>query len=226
MSITFQDFLNSKAGARYNNSMYLKSDGTPRANKGFLYEKHKMFQDLMNQSKDLPSTVVGGQVIGKARPTGIGRLWAGFQDWATGYGDRDQLGDFGYKENPITGFGKIAEGYEEGPGGKPTIKEGYETKDELDIGGQTQKEGTREEEALKKEIAKETRKEEMGTRLANQNLFRAQLAAIPDIMLRGGEGVAKIYGDQAANTLQWAANLPKYNLPAMNYTALRDYGLG
>ena len=45
-------------------------------------------------------------------------------------------------------------------------------------------------------------------------------------MLRGGEGVAKIYSDQAANTLQWAANLPKYNLPAMNYTALRNYGLG
>ena len=71
----------------------------------------------------------------------------------------------------------------------------------------------------------EKSKEEVGTRLANQNLVRAQLASIPDIMLRGGEGVADIYSKQAQNTLAWASNLPKYNLPAMNYTALRDYGL-
>ena len=72
----------------------------------------------------------------------------------------------------------------------------------------------------------EKSKEEVGTRLANQNLLRAQLASIPDIMLRGGEGVADIYSKQAQNTLAWASNLPKYNLPAMNYTALRNYGLG
>ena len=68
--------------------------------------------------------------------------------------------------------------------------------------------------------------EEMGNRGANRNLFRAQLASIPDLMLRGGEGVADIYSKQAQNTLAWASNLPKYNLPAMNYTALRNYGLG
>ena len=121
--MNFDDFLNTTAGKKYNNSMYLKPDGTPR-NSGFLQGKYQMFQNLINESKNLPSTVVGGQVVGKTRPTGIGRVWAGVQDFLTGYGDRDQLGDFGYKKNPLTGFGGYAEGYEAGAGNKPIIKEG------------------------------------------------------------------------------------------------------
>jgi len=200
--MNFEDFLNSKAGKRYNNSMYLKPDGSPR-NPKFLQGKHERFQSLIDNSKNLPSTTVGGQVVGKTRPTGIGRAWAGFQDWATGYGDRDQLGDSGYKKNPLTGFGGYAEGYEVGAGGKPTIKEGYEAKNALVIGGETQKEGTRKKEKSTEFQDELNQLEAMGDRGANRNLIRAQIANIPALMAAGGLAQAEAYKGIAQGSSDW-----------------------
>tara|TARA_R100000655_G_scaffold803_1_gene3341 strand:+ start:912 stop:1586 length:675 start_codon:yes stop_codon:yes gene_type:complete len=172
------------------------------------------------------TSVLDGRLVAKDRPSGFLGGLASTGDFLTfGISDWDKKGNLFGGQHSGSGYGGLQEGTER-DGGKIVLKEGFEYKDPLDPDSGTQKEGTREEEALKKEIAAETRKEELGIRGANRQLFNAQLAAIPDIMLRGGEGVAKIYSDQAANTLQWAANLPKYNLPAMNYTALRNYGLG
>jgi len=172
------------------------------------------------------TSILDGRVIAKDRPSGFMRGLTGVGDWATfGISDWDKQGNLFGGQHSVTKYGGIAEGLER-DGGDIKLKTGFEYIDPLDKDKGTQKEGTREAEALKKEISAETRKEEMGNRLADRQLFRGQLAAIPDIMMRGGEGVAKIYSNQAANTLQWAANLPKYNLPAMNYTALRNYGLG
>jgi hypothetical protein len=221
-----------------------RADRAERLLKSQLEKEEKLKQLGINPSNSsvLNTSVVNQRIVGKNRPdAGLlsgGSAWnrksAGLADFLTfGVWDFDQRGNLGGGEHkaggifnrPGSGFGRLQEGTEK-DGSKIVLQDDYEYIDPLDPDKGTQKKGTRDAEELEKEIAAETRKEELGTRLANQNLFRAQLAAIPDIMLRGGEGVAKIYGDQAANTLQWAANLPKYNLPAMNYTALRDYGLG
>ena len=172
------------------------------------------------------TSVLDGRVVAKDRPSGLLGGLASTGDFLTfGITDLDKKGNLFGGQHTGSGYGKVASGLER-DGGKIVLQEGFEYIDPLDPDKGTQKEGTRAEKELQKEIAAETRKEEMGNRLADRQLFRGQLAAIPDILMRGGEGVAKIYGIQAANTLQWAANLPKYNLPAMNYTALRDYGLG
>ena len=172
------------------------------------------------------TSILDGRVVAKDRPSGLLGGLASTVDFITfGKTDLDKKGNLFGGQHTESGYGKVASGLER-DGGKIKLQEGFEWVDPLDETKGTQKEGTRAEKELQKEIAAETRKEEMGNRLADRQLFRGQLAAIPDIMLRGGEGVAKIYSNQAANTLQWAANLPKYNLPAMNYTALRNYGLG
>ena len=210
--MNFEDFLNSKAGKRYNNSMYLKPDGSPR-NPKFLQGRHERFQSLIDNSKNLPSTTVDGQVVGKTRPTGIGRVWAGTLDLLTGYGDRDQLGDSGYKKNPLTGFGGYSEGYEAGAGGKPTIKDGYEAKNALVIGGETQKEGTRKKEKSTEFQDKLNQLEAMGDRGANRNLIRAQIANIPTLMAAGSLAQAEAYRGIAQESSEWGRaiiNNPTY----------------
>ena len=172
------------------------------------------------------TSILDGRVVAKDRPSGFLGGLASTGDFITGgLWDFDKKGNLFGGQHSVTKYGGLTEGVER-DGGKIVLKDGFEYIDPLDKDKGTQKEGTREAEELEKTIGAETRKEEMGNRLADRQLFRSQLAAIPEIMLRGGEGVAKIYGNQAANTLQWASNLPKYNLPAMNYTALRNYGLG
>ena len=221
-----------------------RADRAERLLQSQLKKEEELKQLGINPSNSsvVNTSVVNQRIVGKNRPDGGllsgGSAWnrksAGLADFLTfGVWDFDQRGNLfggehkagGIFNRPGSGFGGLQEGVEK-DGSKVVLQDGYEYIDPLDKDKGTQKEGTREEEALKKEIAAETRKEELGIRGANRQLFNAQLAAIPDIMLRGGEGVAKIYSDQAANTLKWAANLPKYNLPAMNYTALRNYGLG
>jgi hypothetical protein len=227
--MNFEDFLNSKAGSRYNNSMYLKPDGTPRNSK-FLQGKYNMFQNLISESKNLPSTVVGGQVVGKTRPTGIGRVWAGVQDFLTGYGDRDQLGDSGYKKNPLTGFGGYAEGYEAGAGGKPEIQTGYEAKNPLDIGAGTQKEGTTAEKEKSSFQDKLNQLEAMGERGANRNLIRSQIANFPALMAAGGMAKAEAFKGIAEQSSRWGeaiVNNPYY--PAVqkwNPATPINYNLG
>ena len=194
---------------------------------------------LQNREKDLTTkfqklgvipegfSVVGGKLLPKNRPGGFMRGVTGFMDlfnFGTGRFDLDKQGNFGHKKNIHSGAGGPAPGYEV-DGGDIVMKDGYEPIDPLDPLGGAQKEGTRKEEAKQERISMEQEKYKMGSKLANENLMRAQLASIPEIMLRGGEGQAAIYSQLASDTLKWAQNLPKYQLPPTTYAPLRDYRL-
>jgi hypothetical protein len=198
---------------------------------------------LQNLGVPVNSSIVGGRFIGEDRPgaglLGGGSAWnrksAGLADFLTfGVFDFDQRGNLGGGEHkaggifnrPGSGYGALAPGYtKDKDTGQIKTKPGFEEKDPLEPGTGTQKEGTRKEEAKQERINMEQEKYKMGTKLANENLMRAQLASIPDLMLRGGEGQAAIYSQLASDTLKWAQNLPKYQLPPMGYTSLRDYRL-
>jgi len=178
-------------------------------------------------------STVGGRLVGKDRPGGFMRGLAGVGDWATfGISDWDKQGNLFGGQHSQTGFGKIAPGYEK-DGGQFVPKEGYVPEDPLNPGGGviTEKEADKiEEEEEKEEFDKWQSKlketEAAGNRLADRNLIRKNIAALPALMAAGNLGVAEAAKGHAEQTVKAMAHIPKLQLAAMTYQPMINYSLG
>ena len=165
--------------------------------------------NLINKSGVLGTEtgVEGGTVVGKNRPTGVGRVILGGID-KIGLGtDLDRRGDGGGKENPNTGFGEIAPDYTK-------TDEGKIVKDTT-------------EEDLAKEIAKEKREldnwnqkvdklEGVGERGADKQALRKGIFGLSTNMQAGLDNAADIHRQGLASFATIASNLPRYSLPTMS----------
>ena len=179
------------------------------------------------------TSTVGGRLVAKDRPGGFMRGLAGFGDWATfGISDWDKQGNLFGGQHSKTGFGKIAPGYEK-EGGQFVAKEGYVAEDPLNPGGGviTEKEADKiEEEEEKEEFDKWQSKlketEAAGNRLADRNLIRKNIAALPALMAAGNLGVAEAAKGHSEQTVRAMAHIPQLQLAAMSYQPMINYSLG
>lgn len=179
------------------------------------------------------ASTVGGRLIGKDRPGGFMRGLAGVGDWATfGIWDMDKQGNLFGGQHSESGFGKIAPGYEK-EGGQFVAKEGYVVEDPLNPGGGVItkekakiKEAEKEKEEFDKWQSKLKETEAAGNRLADRNLIRKNIAALPALMAAGNLGVAEAAKGHAEQTVKAMAHIPQLSLTPMSYQPMINYSLG
>ena len=183
--------------------------------------------------------VQGGINIAKDRPGGLMRGVAGTADWfgdLTGQTwDFDRQGQwFGnYGKGNDDGIGSVADNYEV-IAGSSVLKPGAVLENPLGPEGGV---AISKDQAKKKEEEKE--KEEMdlwqtklketeaaGNRLADRNLIRKNIAALPALMAAGNLGVAEAAKGHAEQTVKAMAHIPKLQLAAMSYQPMINYSLG
>ena len=179
------------------------------------------------------ASTVGGRLVGKDRPGGFMRGLAGLTDWATfGISDWDKRGNLFGGQHSETGFGKLAPNYE-WEAGKPVLTEGSVLEDPLNEGGPAIskeeakiKEEKEEKEEFDKWQSKLKETEAAGNRLADRNLIRKNIAALPALMAAGNLGVAEAAKGHAEQTVKAMAHIPQLELASMSYQPMINYSLG
>ena len=178
--------------------------------------------------------VQGGINIAKDRPGNLMRGIAGTADWIgdlTGQTwDFDRQGQwFGNQGKAEEGkIGSLAPNYEI-IGGQVQAQKNTQLKPGEDEGGELMSESDIEEEEKEdfdkwQEKLKET--EAAGNRLADRNLIRKNIAALPALMAAGNLGVAEAAKGHAEQTVKAMAHIPQLNLTPMKYQPMINYSLG
>jgi len=183
-----------------------------------------MVQDGINIAKDRPGNLMRG-IAGTADWVGdlTGQTW-----------DFDRQGQwFGnYGKGDSGQIGSVADNYEI-IGGTAKLKEGAVLKDPLNEGGvaiSEEEAKTKEQEKEDKELERWQTKlkdtEAAGNRLADRNLIRKNIAALPSLMAAGNLGVADAARHHSEQTVKAMAHIPQLQLASMSYQPMINYSLG
>ena len=180
------------------------------------------------------TTVEGGINVAKDRPGGLMRGITGTADWVgdlTGQSwDFDRQGQwFGNQGKGDEGaIGSLAPNYEI-IGGQVKAKKNTQLKPGEDEGGELMSESDIEKEEkdeMDKWQTKLKETEAAGNRLADRNLIRKNIAALPALMAAGNLGVAEAAKGHAEQTVKAMAHIPQLQLAAMSYQPMINYSLG
>ena len=177
-------------------------------------------EDGILKAKDRPGNLMRG-ITGTADFVGdlTGQSW-----------DFDRQGQwFGNQGKAEEGkIGSLAPNYEI-IGGQVQAKKNTQLKPGENEGGELMSESDIEDEEREdfdkwQEKLKET--EAAGNRLADRNLIRRNIAALPSLMAAGNLGVADAARHHSEQTVKAMAHIPQLQLASMSYQPMINYSLG